>query len=227
MCGRYTLTKKQQEVVDRFNAKIEGVIKELFNSAPAQNLPVITDENPSKIDFYKWGLIPSRAKDSSVGTKMINARAESITEKPAFKKLMEKQRCIVPADGFYEWKQTPHGKQPFRITLRNEELFSFAGLWDKWKDPSGLLIYTFTIITTEPNELMKSIHSRMPVILERDFEEKWLNPHYPLEDALAVLKPFSSDKMRAYPVSKAVNSVQNNRADLIKEVPLATDLTLF
>jgi putative SOS response-associated peptidase YedK len=227
MCGRYTLTKKQQEVVDRFNAEIEGVIKDLFNSAPTQELPVISDENPAKIAFYKWGLIPSWSKDSAIGSKMINARAEGLHEKPSFSKLLERQRCIIPADGFYEWKQTAQGKQPYRITLKNNDLFAFAGLWDKWRNPAGLLVYTFTIITTEPNELMKSIHNRMPAILEKGAEKEWLNPKLPFKDTETFLKPYVSDEMRAYPVSKAVNSVQNNSPDLIKEVPLETNLKLF
>jgi len=227
MCGRFTLTKKQKEVADRFNAKIEGMINDIFNAAPTQELPVITDANPAKIAFYKWGLVPSWSKDENSGSKLINARAETLREKPTFRKLIETQRCLIPADGFYEWKQTPNGKQPFRIMLSNNDLFAFAGLWDKWQSPSGLLVYTFTIITTEPNNLVKNIHNRMPVILEKENETDWLNPNLQSKQADNLLKPYPAKKMRAYPVSKAVNNVANNSPDLLLEVPSGEQPTLF
>jgi putative SOS response-associated peptidase YedK len=227
MCGRYTLTKKQQEIAERFNAKIEGLIKELFNAAPSQNLPVITDVNPAKIALHKWGLVPSWAKDTESASGMINARAETLKEKPLFSNLLEHQRCLVPADGFYEWKNTPGGKQPYRITLANRDLFAFAGLWDKWKAPSGLLVYTFTIITTEPNKLTQSIHNRMPAILSKEDEKKWLNPNLTTDEIQKMLKPYPAEEMKVYPVSTAVNDAKDNSARLIEEINLTEENTLF
>jgi len=227
MCGRFTLTKKQKEITERFNAEIEGLIQNIFNAAPTQDLPVISDINPAKIAFLKWGLVPSWAKEMEIGNKLINARAETLSKKPAFRKLIDSQRCLIPADGFYEWKSTPYGKQPYRIILSNDDLFSFAGLWDQWQNPAGLLVYSFTIITTEPNDLIKNIHNRMPVILNKENEQEWLDQNVKSDRAISLLKPFPSEKMRCFPVSKAVNNVANNSPELILEIPDNRQLTLF
>jgi len=216
MCGRYSISKSETEVAKRFGVKIESNLFAVrYNAAPSQILPVITNEDPSKIVFQRWGLIPSWAKDSSIGNKLINARAETIGEKPAFRKAIRSQRCLVIADGFYEWKKTPRGKAPYRITMKNGEIFAFAGVWDRWKDEHGNEIKSFSIITVEPNALMVEIHNRMPAILLPGHEKGWLE-NLSLLEALEMLKPFPAELMECYPVSKLVNSPANDVPEVIQ-----------
>jgi len=227
MCGRFTLTKKQKLIEERFEAEAEAVIKEIFNAAPTRPLPVVANNKPDRIQHFRWGLIPQWAKDAKIGSKMINARAETLHEKPAYKKLLSRKRCLVIADGFYEWKKTSSGPQPYRITLKNEALFSFAGLWDEWVSGDGEVIDSFSIITTEANDLMKKIHDRMPVILKKEDEKKWLDAGLSADDAKVLLQPYEPIEMKAYPVSKAVNAAGNNSPDLILPVEPEKDTTLF
>lgn len=223
MCGRYTVTKTPEEIEKRFQAEFERKDEETlfepnYNAAPNQKLPVITNETPNKIVEYRWGLIPFWAKDASIGSRMINARAESLLEKPSFKAAFKKRRCLVIADGFYEWKKGEKEKIPYRITLKNGELFSFAGLWESWTDENDNKVRTFTIITTDANEITEKIHNRMPCILEKKDEKLWLKEELHPEDALKLLIQFPSSDMRAYEVSKSVNSPKNNNKDIIKPV---------
>jgi putative SOS response-associated peptidase YedK len=209
MCGRFSLTANEAELNLRF--ELEGGTAPYvprYNGAPSQMLAVITGENPHKLSFHRWGLIPPWAKDISIGNKMINARCESITEKPSFRTPLFSKRCLVPADGFYEWQQDT-GKQPYRIFLKDNPIFSMAGLWERWKSPEGLIIESFNIITTEANSFMKPIHNRMPVILKPGDEKKWLESKI-AEEILSLLKQSPSDEMDAYPVSKLVNSPRND-----------------
>jgi putative SOS response-associated peptidase YedK len=216
MCGRYTLVKKAENIEQRFGATLEKEnVGQNFNAAPTQVLPVISNADPSAVSFYKWGLIPFWAKDASIGNKMINARAETLTEKPAFRKSLQQKRCLVVADGFYEWKKEGKTKQPFRITLKDNGLFAFAGLWDEWKDDKGNKVQSFTIITTDPNELMAPIHNRMPVILPPAYEKHWLSADLKPADAMELLLPYNAAEMEAYPVSTLVNSPANNSPELI------------
>jgi putative SOS response-associated peptidase YedK len=222
------MTKKQQALLEHYNAEIEGVINEIYNAAPTQKLPVITNTAPDKIKLFHWGLVSSNARDTKSGSKLINARAESLLEKPSYKENIKTHRCLVPADGFYEWKKVAHNAQPYRITLQNEGLFSFAGIWDEWQDNVGEVYYSFSIITTTANNLVLPIHNRMPVILEPEWEKYWLDGSLPLNDVLDMLKPYSSDKMKTYPVSKAVNSAFVNTPNLINPVKIdGGQLTLF
>lgn len=165
-----------------------------------------------------WGLVPSWAKDPSIGNRMINARAETVHQKPSFKKLLGRRRCLVLADGFYEWRKVQGGKIPMRLVLKGREPFSFAGLWDSWQRPDGGEHQSFTIITTISNDLLKPIHDRMPVILQPEGEEKWLAPDVKDMAALvSFLKPFPSNLMEAYEVSRLVNSPMNDRPECILE----------
>ena len=209
MCGRFSLTANEAELNLRFElAGGDAPYVPRYNGAPTQMLAVITGENPHKLSYHRWGLIPPWAKDISIGNKMINARAETITEKPSFRTPLFSKRCLVPADGFYEWQQND-GKQPFRIFVRNNPIFSMAGLWERWKSPEGTVIESFNIITTEANSFMKSIHNRMPVILRREDEKTWLASKDSAE-ILSLLKPYAPEEMDAYPVSKLVNSPKND-----------------
>lgn len=223
MCGRFSLPAEDYEIKKRFGVEVDpGVYQPCFNCAPMQNLPVISNDKPGKLSFYRWGLIPFWAKETSIGNKLINARAESAMEKPSFKHAMNKRRCLVPATGFFEWKQNGN-KQPYFFHLRNKPIFSFAGLWESWEDREGNIIQSFTILTTEANETMKGIHHRMPVILPPEKEQEWLdisaNP--PLE----LLTPFNPGRMDAYAVSIMVNKPENDYPEIVK--PMRESGSLF
>jgi putative SOS response-associated peptidase YedK len=227
MCGRFTLTKRSDLIMERFKADLPGILRAIYNASPSQFLPVITNEKPDIIQFYQWGLVPHWSKDKSNSRRLINARSETVHQKPAFRKSLHTRRCLVIADGFYEWKKTATGKQPYRITLKNEELFAFAGLWDTWKTDEGETLHSFTILTTQPNELMAGIHDRMPVILRQEDEQKWLDQSLPGEFLQSLLKPADAGTMQAYPVSKLVNSVVYNDERLIKPDPGDSQQQLF
>lgn len=219
MCGRYSVIPKAKGST-RVAKLLEKAMKEAhYNAAPSQSLPVVTNEKPDTIQFFSWGLQPFWAKDTKVVKRSINARAETLTEKPSFRNLLKSKRCLVPADGFFEWQVTPQGKVPHRILLKNEELFSFAGLWDEFVDKAtGEVLHTYTIITTDANDLVKPIHDRMPVILSPEAEELWLDEHESQDDLLSLLKPHDADKMKEYPVSTLVNSPMNNVPEVINSL---------
>lgn len=228
MCGRYSFAQLSLEVEKRFKIHVDGnTYVARYNAAPGQNLAVITNEQPQILNFLVWGLIPFWAKDSYNSGKMINARIETILEKPAFNKIFQTKRCLIPADGFYEWKKI--GKQiiPHHIRLKSREMFAFAGLWDEWKNASGKTIQTFSIITTSANEIMKPIHQRMPVILPPEFESAWLNSATQSADLLEFLKPFDDDKMEAITVKPLVNSIENDSSELQVFYPYNTQTSLF
>jgi len=188
-----------------------------YNIAPTQTVIVVNDDGTRHLMQMRWGLIPSWAKDPAIGNRMINARAETVATKPAFRVALRKRRCLIPADGFYEWQAVGRRKQPVYITLKTREPFSFAGLWEAWTSPEGKEIKTCTIITTEANEVLKSIHDRMPVILTREAEIIWLDPA--IQDPvwlLPLLKPYLAEEMEVYPVSTLVNNPANDGPECIK-----------
>jgi putative SOS response-associated peptidase YedK len=221
MCGRYTLAVQLELVVDRFGCAATD-LKHIprYNIAPGQTVPVVIHDRERIIRPMRWGLVPYWAKEESIGQKLINARAETLSEKPSFRKSLESRRCIVPADGFYEWRQddSGKGKTPMRIVLENQELFGFAGLWDRWKSPNGDDLLTYTIVTTEANAAMQRIHHRMPVILSREAEQLWLSPDLNGSDRLREVLRSSPDSVRAYEVSKAVNSPRLDAPECIAPV---------
>ena len=214
MCGRFSLTVNEAELNLRFEI-VGGIApyESRYNCAPTQMLAVITNRREKQLSYFKWGLIPSWAKDPSIGNKMINARAETISEKPSYKVPLRSQRCLVPADGFYEWKQNGR-KIPYRIFLKNTRIFSFTGIWDQWKAPDGSLLHSFSIITTAANEFMKSIHERMPVILDPKDEKSWLNETDETK-LISLLKPCPPEIMEAYPISDLVNSPRNDVPEVL------------
>lgn len=218
MCGRYTTIAPVPVLEKRFDATAARPDAPAnYNAAPSQQLPVILNTEPGQIQQFQWGLIAGWVKDLKAAPKPINARAETLAEKPSFRQLLQRRRCLVPADSFYEWQVTPQGKVPHRILLRSEEPFAFAGLWDEWLDrQTGEVRPTFTIVTTEPNALMAPIHNRMPVILpNRTAELAWLDDAVSLADHQALLQPLPADLMRAYPVSTRVNSPAHNDPDVL------------
>lgn len=221
MCGRFTITDPIEEIMDRYYASIaEGFeYKPNYNAAPMQFIPtIIGSKDGNRLGALRWGLVPNWAKDEKIGNKMINARAETLTEKPAFKRLISSKRCIIPCSGFYEWKKDGPVKQPMRILMKDDSIFSLAGLYDTWIDPEGNKLSTCTIITTEPNSLMADIHDRMPVILQLQDEADWLNKESDKESVLRLLRPHEADEMIAYKVDSAVGNVRNNNVELINEV---------
>jgi len=183
-------------------------------------MPVIAHMDRDHFLPMRWGLIPFWAKDIKVGYKMINARVETLLEKNAFKSAVSSRRCIVPADGFYEWKKTSRGKQAYYIKTKDQEIFSMAGLWEKWQSPDGVEIQSFTVITQASNSLMEDIHDRMPAILTNAQEELWLSDDLNPQQLISVIQPYPSELMEAIPVSDKVNNVRNNDHSLIEEVKL-------
>jgi len=215
MCGRFSFSPSDKIIEDRFNIKvINSIYKQRYNCAPSQNLAVISNEAPEILSFFKWGLIPFWAKDKSIGNKLINARAETITEKPSFKNSLKQKRCLVLSDGFYEWRKLGKEKVPYRITLSDDSPFAMAGIWDAWENSEGETIKSFSIITTEANELMQDIHHRMPVILNPEDERKWIS-EIAVNDALKLLNPYPSELMKYFEVSKLVNSPINDSPEIM------------
>jgi putative SOS response-associated peptidase YedK len=223
MCGRYTISKLEQ-ILKQFKEILElpSSLIPRFNVAPTQAIPVIANNHPNSLDMFHWGLIPSWAKDPAIGNRMINARAETLAEKPAFRTALRRRRCLIPADGFYEWrKEKDKTKTPMYIRMKSGEPFAFAGLWDVWHSPDGSVVPSCTIITTGPNELMSPIHDRMPAILPESDYARWICPDE--QDAKAMselLKPFPAAEMVAFPVSRRVNSPKNEGAALIEPISI-------
>jgi putative SOS response-associated peptidase YedK len=217
MCGRYTLRTPVDSLVERFEIdEYPSSITLSYNIAPTQEVAAVVEEDEKrKLEMFHWGLIPSWAKDSTIGNKMINARAETVSEKPSFRSAFKKRRCLILADGFYEWQKTDDGKQPYYIKMQDESPFAFAGLWENWQN--GEEIRSATIITTDANDLMDEIHHRMPVILHPEDYAMWLDPDFDEKEPLTtLLKPYPADVMEAYAVSRRVNKPSNNEPSVLE-----------
>jgi putative SOS response-associated peptidase YedK len=199
MCGRFILLTDLSVIVDSFRiGKVAAEYKPGGNISPGRQISaVIRDEDVNKLVDFRWGLIPSWAKDPSIGKRMFNARAETIAEKPSFREAFKKRRCLVVADGFYEWQKMEKGKRPFHFSLRSAEPFGFAGLYETWMSPENKPVKTCTIITIDANDLLKPIHDRMPVIVPKDKEDLWMDPGAPdPRELAAVLKPYPAEEMK-------------------------------
>lgn len=217
MCGRYSLSKSKIELEERFQAEMLADFKPRYNIAPTQLVPVITSDSPKGFSFFYWGITPDFGQNKPVAQKLINARAETIHEKISFKNSFQQRRCLIPADGFYEWKRLgKKTKIPYRFTLREVEIFSFAGIWEEYETVTGEVQHTFLILTTTPNEVVEEVHERMPVILNREAEKKWLDKYSSDSDLLKLLTPFPAELMLSYTVSPLVNSVQNDSPGIIR-----------
>ena len=217
MCGRYSLIAEIGELALRFEFEAYGLMQPpRYNIAPTQMVLAVRSGEPRLASYMRWGLIPSGAKAAPSGAPMINARAETVGEKPRFRSALMRRRCLIPADSFYEWQRDSAGRWPVRIRLASEEPFAFAGLWDAWRNSQGEFVESCAIITTEANELVRPIHDRMPVILPEDVESLWLDEE--LQDAAALvslLGPYPSERMETYEVSTLVNSAFNEGPELI------------
>lgn len=219
MCGRFGATFTFREIKVRWDLQREfPLYAPRFNIAPSQDVLVIASTNShSDARMMRWGLVPSWAKDPTIGNRMINARAETLTEKGAFNTLIDSRRCLVPASGFYEWRKEGNRKVPIWFYLKSKEPFAFAALWDSWRRPDGGNLKTFTIITTEPNDLLRPVHDRMPVIVRAQDEVQWLDSSsWPFHRARAVLRPFASAEMSAHEVSSLVNEPLHDAPDCIQ-----------
>jgi putative SOS response-associated peptidase YedK len=220
MCGRFTLFHSIQDIGKTFQVEVPASMQAQarYNVAPTQDVVAITNDHPEQLAMVRWGLVPSWAKEESIGSRMINARAETLAEKPSFKRLLHSQRCLVLADGFYEWMQEPGSKlkTPMYINLKDKQPFAFAGLWDSWRRADGAQLRTCTLITTAPNTLMASIHNRMPVILAPDARTAWLDAtQHDDQTLLQLLTAYPAQQMEARPVSRRVNDTRYDNADLI------------
>lgn len=219
MCGRYTLTAPAEVLTEIFDLAESIELHPRYNIAPTQETAVVglNHEGKRSLGLMRWGLIPHWAKDPSIGNRLINARAETVAEKPAFRSSFAKRRCLVPADGFYEWQKAGSRKQPYYLQLAEHRPFAFAGLWARWSPPEGEPVKSFTLLTTTPNEVAAKVHDRMPVILPAEHYELWLDPEVHDREALeAVLGPFPAEGMEAYPVSTLVNSPKNDEPRCIE-----------
>jgi putative SOS response-associated peptidase YedK len=226
VCGRYRLSRRKQLVEEYFDtASGDEDWNPRYNIAPTQPVAVIRQhpkEPIRELSLMRWGLIPSWAKDSSAAARMINARAETASTRPAFRDALKSRRCLIPADGFYEWMRMEKTKQPYCFEINNGELFAFAGLWERWKDPTGNWIKTCSILTTTPNAVTAPVHDRMPVILDPDSYDLWLDPGMTnVAAASDLLKPFDARQMRCFPVSGRINHVANDDEECSRPVELA------
>jgi putative SOS response-associated peptidase YedK len=222
MCGRFTLTVDPADLQDVFGDFVfPAQFAPRYNIAPSQPVLAIPNDGKNKADFFLWGLIPSWSKDPAIANKLINARGETVAEKPSFRGSFKYKRCIIPADGFYEWKAQAgqKTKTPYFIHMKDSRPFGFAGLWDEWHSPDGNVLRTCTIITTTPNELMSTLHNRMPVILDKQNFGDWLNPMPQTSDNLIhLIQSFPADRMAAHPVSTLVNAPGNDRPECVLPV---------
>jgi putative SOS response-associated peptidase YedK len=223
MCGRFTLTDPDADLAVQFNLPEIPELAPRYNIAPTQPVAAVrvaANGSGREMVLLRWGLIPFWAKDPNIGTRMINARSETVGEKPAFRAAFKRRRCLVVADGFYEWQKQNGTKQPFYVRLRDARPFAFAGLWESWKGPDANPIESCTLLTTQPNDLLRVVHSRMPVILQPQDYELWLDPEVQEPQRLQpLLRPYSAEEMETYAVSRYVNSPDNDDPRCIDPLP--------
>jgi putative SOS response-associated peptidase YedK len=222
MCGRFTQRTPAERLKREFQLEEIPPIEARYNIAPTQNILAVRQmADDREAVLLKWGLIPSWAKDASMGARLINARSETVEEKPAFRQAFKQRRCIIPADGFYEWQRTEGRKQPFFFRMRDESPFGFAGLWERWEGEGDQIINSCTILTTEANKVLQPVHDRMPVILNRDDYELWFDEDVRKRDLIKdLLRPYPSAEMAGHPVSASINSPRNQGAELIERMTI-------
>jgi putative SOS response-associated peptidase YedK len=217
MCGRFSITAKKDMIQKRFHAEFDSAFTPRYNAVPSQNLPVILNTDMHHIGMVHWGVMPPWIIALGKKSGLINIRMETLRDKHTFERDLLERRCLVIADGFYEWKKEGAKKVPYRLTIKDEKPFAFAGLWEENKDKSGKPIRTFAIITTQPNSVMKDIHSRMPVILEKEMEKEWLSPELKKKDAIDLLEPYAGF-MSAQKISTLINKPSNDDSRVLVEV---------
>jgi putative SOS response-associated peptidase YedK len=229
MCGRFARRSTREVLAEWFGVDLDDApaFEPSYNVTPQSVQPVVRpgrDSGAPEFALLRWGLVPSWAKDAKIGYSTINARAEEVATKPAFREALRKRRCLVPADAFYEWQRSDaKNKRPFAIAFRSGQPYAFAGLWEQWRPKEGEALETFTILTTEANELLAPIHDRMPVILEPKDYKRWMEPADPDRLPVGLMRPFPAEQMTAWPVSQRVGNVRNNDPELLAEAELPTE----
>jgi len=221
MCGRFTLTLDPGELQELLNlGPFVHIVQPRYNIAPSQPVPIVRDPEKRAVELYQWGLVPFWADDPKIGYRMINARSETAHEKPSFRAAFKYRRCLILADGFFEWKAGEKGssKTPYLFKLKNDHPFTFAGLYENWQSPDGGELNTCTILTCQPNELVEEYHNRMPVMLGEQARWAWLDPETSQNDLLALLVPYPADEMKCHAVSTTVNSPNNDQPEVVKPV---------
>jgi putative SOS response-associated peptidase YedK len=218
MCGRYSFTHTKEKFSKRFAITISDW-KPRYNAAPQQIMPVITDANPTEASFFRWGLIPSWSLEENMGINLFNARAEAIFTKAPFKHAIHTQRCLIPSDGFFEWKREGKNRIPFRIMLASDEAFAFAGIWESWERNDGEIINTYSIITTAANNVMREIHDRMPAIIPKELEKTWLKKDLKDSEITDVLKAGENNKLTYYKAHRSVNNADHDSLECIQVAP--------
>ena len=221
MCGRFTLTLDPGELQELLDlGPFVHIVQPRYNIAPSQPIPIVKHPEKREVELYKWGLVPSWADDPKIGYRMINARSETAHEKPSFRAAFSRRRCLILADGFFEWHADKKGapKTPYLFKLKNDRPFTFAGLYEHWQAPQGGELHTCTILTCPPNELVKDYHNRMPVMLGEDTRWTWLDENKDKDSLLDLLIPYPAEDMKCYPVSKAVNSPENDRPEVLEPI---------
>lgn len=221
MCGRFSLTLDPGELQELLNlGPFVHIVQPRYNIAPSQPVPIVRDPEKRAVELYQWGLVPFWADDPKIGYRMINARSETVHEKPSFRAAFKYRRCLLLADGFFEWKAGEKGgsKTPYLFKLKNDHPFTLAGLYENWQSPDGGELNTCTILTCEPNQLVEAYHNRMPVMLDEEARWAWLDPQASQHDLSDLLVPYPEDEMKCHAVSTAVNSPNNDQPDVVKPV---------
>lgn len=221
MCGRFTLTLEPGELQELLDlGPFVHIVQPRYNIAPSQPVPIVKDPNTRAVELYQWGLVPFWSKDIKIGSRLINARSETVAEKPSFRAAFKYRRCLILADGFYEWKKEPGGggKTPYLFKLKDDGPFTFAGLYEHWEPPVGGELHTCTILTCEPNDLVGEVHNRMPVMLNAAQRWQWLDPEMDQKNLLSLLKPYPAGEMKDFAVSRAVNSPGNDNPEVVRPV---------
>jgi putative SOS response-associated peptidase YedK len=221
MCGRFTLTLDPGELQELLDlGPFVHIVQPRYNIAPSQPIPIVKDPESRGIELYRWGLVPFWSKNPDFGNRMINARSETAFEKPAFRAAFKCRRCLILADGFYEWHTESKGepKTPYLFKLKDDRPFTFAGLYEHWQSPEGGELHTTAILTCAPNELVSNYHNRMPVMLSAEERWKWLDPEARQKDLMPLMLPYPAEEMKCYQVSRAVNSPNNDNPDVVEPV---------
>lgn len=231
MCRRYSISPTAAELAERFDIDVPEAYRSRYNAAPTQILPVITDDNPEGLSFFYWGVVPKFAKNKSLSHKLYNTKAETFIQKATASKALRQRRCLVPADGFYDWKNvSKKGVVPYRFVLEGQKTFAFAGVWEEYEDDEEGMVYTFSIITTEANAITREMSPNMPAIIAREDEKKWLNNDLNVDECTKLLKPFPAQMMNSFTVSSLLNNLENDKPELLRPAPAADQFgnyTLF
>lgn len=231
MCGRYSISANASQLAERFKIDVPEAYQNRYNASPTQILPVITNENPEGISFFYWGVVPKFAKNKAISPKLYNINSETLLQKASSSKGLQSRRCLIPADGFFDWKNVgKKRKVPYRFIIKQNELFAFAGLWEEYEDEEEGMVHTFSIITTSANKITSEMNGQMPAILSKENEKQWLNNSLTPEEWVKMLKPYPTESMSSFTVSSFLNNPDYERPEVLKPAPAADQFgnyTLF